>query len=103
MWCYLKEKVPPLANQNFWVGLKTRWPNHLTSQLSSCIKDLAKMAAYSFYGSSPALVDDPKPLIVASNMEEHRHLFLNTRVYIVYHNPLCLNRLHRAKNGALLM
>ena len=92
-----------MAAQKFWVGLKTRWPYHLTSQLFNCIKDLAKMAAYSFYGSSPALVTDPKSLVVANNMEKHRHLFLNTRVYIVYHKPPLPKQITQRKNGALLI
>jgi hypothetical protein len=50
------------------------------------------------------MMDGPKSLVMANNMEEHRKLFLNTSIDVVLNQKtLCLKRLQREKKGALVI
>jgi len=60
----------------FWMDGGARRLDYFC-QLTNNKQDLVEYPTNSLHGSLEGLVDNPKPLVVSNNMEEHCNLFLH--------------------------
>ena len=74
---YLQEWVPSVASHYFWMDGGARRLDHFCPKLTNSKQDLVEYPTNSLNGSPEGLVDNPKPLVVPNNMEEHCNLFLH--------------------------
>ena len=61
----------------FWMDGGARRLDHFCPKLTNSKQDLVEYPTNSLHGSLEGLVDNPKPLVVSNNMEEHCNLFLH--------------------------
>ena len=92
-----------MAPKYLWVNGSARRLDHLIPKLTNSIQNLVEVSVHCLNGPPKRLVDNSKSLVVTNHMEEHCNLFLYCDPSLSETRLLALNRLHKAKKGALVI